>query len=401
MEQSRKLRMGLIGGGGKGFIGRVHVTAATLDREADLVAGAFSSDPEKSMASAAEFGVARDRAYQSYQELFEREQLLPLSQRCDFVAIATPNHTHAEIAIQALKAGFHVVCDKPMTTQLVDAQRIVEAVKETKKIFVLSHNYSGYPMVRQAREMINDGDLGEVLAVRVTYKQGWMHGMERHADPERGAWKSDPLKNGEAGSLGDIGTHAFHLLRFVTGLEPNALLAKMRSFSDHHQLDDYGQAMLQFDREAMATITWSQVTHGSLNDLKIEVDGTKGALSWSQENPNRLILRQLGKPTQTYDRHPSAEYMKSTARLSCRLPPGHPEAFFEAFANLYRDAFRKIRNNDLLARHGTKKEISLCPTVIDGLEGVLFTQLCLDSERNGSKWVKWDHELINKFSDQC
>jgi len=391
--------MALIGGGGKGFIGRVHLTAAMLDGEAELVAGAFSSDADKSQASASEFGVANDRAYKSYHELFEKENLLPESERIDFVSIATPNHTHADIAIKALNAGFHVVCDKPMTTQLKDAMKIVEAVRDTRRVFVLTHNYSGYPLVRQAKEMIRDGELGEVLSVRVIYQQGWMHGMKPQVEPERGAWKSDPLKNGAAGSLGDIGTHAFHLLRFITDLEPQSLLCKMKSYSDHHQLDDYGQAILQLKKDAMASITWSQVSHGSLNDLSIQVDGSKGALSWRQEEPNRLHLRRLGQPVMTYDRHPSAEYTKDSTRMACRLPAGHPEAFFEAFANLYRDAFKKIRKYKSLTQNLLEDESSLCPTVQDGLEGVLFTRLCLESDAHDSKWIDWDCDATsNKIS---
>jgi len=389
VSQRQKLRMGLIGGGGNGFIGRVHVTAATLDREADLVAGAFSSDPEKSRASASIFDVNEERAYGCYQELFAKERLLPRSDRIDFVSIATPNHTHADIATQALRSGFHVICDKPMTTELSEAASLVQLVAESKKVFVLSHNYSGYPMVRQAREMIEDGEIGDILAVRVSYQQGWMHGMKPDSIPERGAWKSDPIKNGRAGSLGDVGTHAFHLLRFVTQLRPETLMCTMKSFSNHHQLDDYGHALIQLENQAIGSVTWSQVSHGKLNDLTLQVDGTKGALSWKQEKPNQLIVGRLGRPTMTYDRHPRADYLKSSAQLACRLPAGHPEAFFEAFANVYRDAYVKMRVSEQSEAEAEGSRGSLCPTVSDGFEGVLFTHLCLDSQANRSTWIPW------------
>lgn len=386
-SESRVLRMGLIGGGGAGFIGRVHATAATLDREAELVAGALSSDPVRSRDAAKAFRIDPSRAYGSYEQLLREESLRPEGERIDFVSIATPNHTHAAIASAALKAGFHVVCDKPMTTTLADAERLVDEVRRSGRVFALTHNYSGYPMVRQAREMIAAGDLGELLAVRVTYVQGWMHGMDPSQTPARGAWKSDPDKNGRAGSLGDVGTHAFHLLRFVSSLKPVSLLSRMSSYSPHHELDDYGHAMLRMDQEATGMITWSQVSHGRLNDLSIEVDGSKAALSWRQESPNQLIVRSLGKPTRTYERNPNADYTTASAAAACRLPAGHPEAFFEAFANVYRDAFRDMRGDGGDAAF--QGNPPLYPTVQDGWEGVRFVHRCLESNDQDSAWCAW------------
>lgn len=387
MTDSRlhKLRMGLIGGGGAGFIGKVHATAATLDREAELVAGALSSDPERSKAAAVEFGIPADRAYGSYQELLDVESKKPRDERVDFVSVATPNFTHCEIAIAAMQAGFHVVCDKPMTTNLADAERMVATVEETGRVFALTHNYSGYPLIRQARDMIAAGELGDIIAVRATYVQGWMHGMEPGAKQDRGAWKSDPTKNGRAGSLGDVGTHAFHLLRFVTGLAPSSLLSQMQSYSPHHELDDYGHAMIQFDQGATGMVTWSQVSHGRLNDLSIEMDGTKGALAWRQEDPNQLFVRALGQPLKVYDRNPNAAYSTTNAIAACRLPGGHPEAFFEAFANVYRNAFadmRRVNRNEPLGD-------SLYPGVADGVDGVRFMERCLASKQNESTWQDW------------
>ena len=322
------LRMALIGGGGAGFIGKVHATAATLDGESVLVAGALSSDAARGRAAAAEFGISEDRAYGTYQELLEAELARPADQRVDFVSVATPNFTHCEIACAALQAGFHVVCDKPMTTNLDDAERMVSAVRDSGRVFALTHNYSGYPMIRQAREMVASGELGQIIAVRATYVQGWMHGVEPDDQPARGAWKSDPVRNGPAGSLGDVGTHAFHLAGFVTGLQPESLISHMQSYSNHHKLDDYGHAIIRYTQGATGMITWSQVTHGRLNDLSIEVDGTKAALTWQQEKPNQLFVRSLGQPARIFERDPNSGYALPSAVAACRLPGGHPEAFF-------------------------------------------------------------------------
>ncbi|MEZ6132569.1 MAG: Gfo/Idh/MocA family oxidoreductase [Planctomycetaceae bacterium] len=385
--RTHPLRMALIGGGGAGFIGKVHATAATLDREAVLVAGAFSSNPERSRAAAAEFGVNDDRAYGSWKELLEAEQRKPADQRIDFVSIATPNFTHCEIACAAMEAGFHVVCDKPMTVNLDAADRMVRTVQETGRVFALTHNYSGYPLMRQARQMIEDGELGDIIAVRATYVQGWMHGMQPGAEQARGAWKSDPQKNGRAGSLGDVGTHAFHLAGYVTGLTPQSVLSGMQSYSKHHQLDDYGHAMIRYHQGATGMITWSQVTHGRLNDLSLEVDGTKAALSWRQEAPNQLFVRSLGKPAQVYERDPSASYLLGDAIAACRLPGGHPEAFFEAFANVYRSAFVDMRK--VSAGETIDIAQAIYPTVRSGHDGVRFMTRCLSSHDQESLWQPW------------
>lgn len=381
------LRMGLIGGGGAGFIGRVHVTAATLDRQAELVAGALSSDPARSRAAASEFGIVPDRAYGSWQELLAEESQRPADERIHFVSIATPNFTHCEIACAAMRAGFHVVCDKPMTTNAADAALMVDTVEQTGRVFALTHNYSGYPLMRQARGMIVNGELGDLLAVRATYVQGWMHGMKPGMEQARGAWKSDPARNGRAGSLGDVGTHAFHLASFVTGLQPEALLSRMQSYSPHHELDDYGHAVIRFTQGATGLITWSQVTHGRLNDLSIEIDGTKAGLTWRQEHPNQLFVRALGQPAKIYERDPNSCYALPSAAAACRLPGGHPEAFFEAFANVYRDAFADMRR--VHAGDEFDASISLYPSVRDGQDGVRFMMRCLDSHDAQSTWQVW------------
>ncbi|MBP86962.1 MAG: oxidoreductase [Planctomycetaceae bacterium] len=376
--------MALIGGGGGGFIGRVHATAAQLDNRAVVVAGALSSNPDKSKQTAPAFGIADERAYGSYRELLDGETELPAEGRVDFVSIATPNHTHFEIAQAALKAGLHVVCDKPMTNHVAEAEQLAELVAQSGSVFALTHNYTGYPMIRQARAMIEAGELGEIQAVRANYMQGWLCGMELDPNAPRGVWKADPAKAG-SGSLGDVGTHAFNLVGYVTGLRATQLSCLMRSFHPERPLDDYGHVAIKFDEAALGMIIFSQITHGRLNDLTLEVDGTKGAISWRQEDPNQLVVQRTGQATQTYDRDPAAGYTNELARDACRIPAGHPEGFFEAFANVYRAAF------DDMARHAAGEAIdSRCtayPNVHDGVEGVRFIAACQASSDVDGQWL--------------
>lgn len=390
---TRKLRMALIGGGGAGFIGPVHAVAATLDRRAELVAGAFSSDPEKSRACAADFGVQPQRAYGSFAELIEKEARLPADEQVEFVGIATPNFTHFEIARAALEAGLSVVCDKPLTNTLEDAENLVQAVNRTRAVFAVTHNYSGYPMVRQARQMIADGQLGAIQAIRVNYIQGWLRGLQPDNRPQRGAWKSDPAKAGPSGAMADIGTHAFHLARFVTQLVPREVSCRLMKLHPTYGMDDYGHAMVRFENDALAMITVSQVTHGRLNDLSLEVDGTAGALSWRQEEPNQLVVRRFGQATQTLERNPHATYMAAAASDACRLPAGHPEAFFEAFANIYRDFVADVRRQQ--AGHLVDLRRTKYPNVYDGLEGVYFIQQCVASSREGGSWLPLRHAEVH------
>ncbi|MFP6764708.1 MAG: Gfo/Idh/MocA family oxidoreductase, partial [Planctomycetaceae bacterium] len=335
---NRRLRMALLGGGGAGFIGKVHRTAATLDGRVELVAGAFSSNLERSLETAAESGVDPARTFDAFEKLFDDEQRRPPGERIDFVTVATPNWLHFPMAQAALEAGFHVMCDKPVTVSSVQAGKLVSLVEQTGSVFGLTHNYTGYPLIRQAREMIAAGELGAVTAVRVSYIQGWMRGLRPGDTPARGAWKDDPEKNGPAATMGDIGSHAFNLACYITGLEPAEVSATLRTFAPGRQLDDYGHALVRFSSDALCMITVSQVTHGRLNDLRIEIDGEKASVSWQQEQPNTLTLSRFGEPTQILDRHPFAAYTNAAGRSACRLPAGHPEAFFEAFANVYSAA---------------------------------------------------------------
>ncbi|MCB9872786.1 MAG: Gfo/Idh/MocA family oxidoreductase [Planctomycetaceae bacterium] len=374
--------MALVGGAGAAFIGRVHATAAQLDGRAELVAGVLSSNPEKARLAAPSFGIADARAYGSVGEMIESELALPEDQRIDFVSIATPNFTHYEIARASLEAGFDVFCDKPMTTTVQDADELVSVVEKTGAVFVLTHNYTGYPMIRQAREMVANGDIGEIQAVRSNYIQGWMCGLKPDPNPPRGGWKTDPAKAG-SGSLGDVGTHAYNLICYVTGLTATEVSASLRTYQPGGQLDDYGQATIAFGDSQLGTITFSQISHGRLNDLSLEVDGTKGALLWRQEQPNELTVRRTGQATQIYERHPPAAYMNGSGRNACRIAGGHPEGFFEAFANIYNAGFDDIIRR---ASGGVCDKKTCYPNVYDGAAGVRFVQACQTSSNERGCW---------------
>lgn len=382
---NRRLRMALLGGGGTGFIGKVHRTAATLDGRVDLVSGAFSSNLDRSLETAVDFGVDPARAFDSYEKLLDDEVSRPEEERIDFVSIATPNWLHFPMAKTALEAGFNVMCDKPMAVSLVQAEELVKLVDRTGAVFGLTHNYTGYPLIRQAREMIASGELGEITAVRVNYIQGWMRGAVPGESPARGAWKDDPQKNGPAATMGDVGSHAYNLASYVTGLEPVEVSATVRTFAPGRQLDDYGHALVRFQNDALCMVTVSQVTHGRLNDLSIEVDGEKASLAWRQENPNVLTVGQFGEPTRIYDRHPAASYTNDSGRAACRLPAGHPEAFFEAFANVYSAAC------DDMVRRATHEPFdlrnTLYPNVRDGLAGVRFIEQTIASSQAKGAWL--------------
>ena len=386
---NRKLRQALVGGGQGAFIGRVHATAAVLDNRAALVAGALSSNPEKAKASAADYDIPPERAYGSVQELIQSELKLPADRRIDFVSIATPNYTHFEIAKAAVEAGFNVICDKPMTFDLAQAEQLAAAVDKSGVVFAVSHNYTGYPMVRQARDMVLGGELGEINAFRSNYIQGWLRTRLESGDQKQAAWRTDPSKSGAAGCFGDIGTHAYNLARYITGLLPETVSSHLKIFAAGRKLDDYGHAVIRLENGALGTVTASQISHGRENDLFIEVDGTKGAIEWHQEEPNKLIVRRNGEPLHVYTRNPGAPYMSPTAAASCRLPGGHPEAFFEAFANIYRGAY-----DNMIERACGKdfeKVNTLYPNVNDGVEGMYFIQQCVASSAANGAWLPLRH----------
>jgi predicted dehydrogenase len=386
--------MGLVGGGQGSFIGRVHSIAACLDNRATVVAGALSSNPERSKASAPDYDIAPARAYGSYQEMFAKESQLPVGERIDFVAVTTPNHTHYEIAKAAVEAGFHVVCDKPMTFDLKQAEDLAAVVDQSNVVFALSHNYTGYPLVRQAREMILAGELGEIQAIRAFYIQGWLRTRLEQDNQKQAAWRTDPSKSGAAGCFGDIATHAYNLGRYMTGLLPAQISCHLKTFEPGRRLDDYGTAVIRYENGGLGTVTASQISHGRENDLFIEIDGTKGALQWRQEEPNVMTLRTNGQPHRLYTRDPNAPFMNASGRAACRLPSGHPEAFFESFANIYQAAYDAM----ILRSEGKtiEKVNTVYPNVHDGVEGMYFIEQCVASSQQNGAWLNLKHTHARK-----
>lgn len=386
---NRKLNMGLVGGGPGSFIGKVHSIAACLDNRATVVAGAFSSNADRSKQAAPDYDVCATRAYPSYAEMFAQEAKKPLGERVDFVSVTTPNSTHFEVAKAALEAGFHVVCDKPMTFDLAQAEELAAIVDKSKSVFALTHNYTGYPLIRQAREMIQSGELGEIQAIRSNYIQGWLRTKLEDSDQKQAAWRTDPSKSGAAGCFGDIATHAYNLGRYMTGLLPAEISCHLKAFEPGRKLDDYGTAVIRYQNGALGTVTASQISHGRENDLFIEIDGTKGAISWRQEEPNVMVLRQNGQPHRLYTRDPNAPFMNASGRGACRLPSGHPEAFFEAFANIYcaaYDAMIAVTEGQSIERVNT-----VYPNVHDGVEGMYFIQQCVASSAQNGAWLPLAH----------
>lgn len=393
-DLNRKLRMALVGGGAGSFIGRVHCTAAVLDNRAALVAGALSSNPERAKASAPAYDITENRAYGSYRELLETEAALPEQERIDFVSVATPNYTHFEIAKAAVEAGFNVICDKPMTFDLAQAEELAAAVDNSDVVFAVSHNYTGYPLVRQAREMILNGELGEIQAIRAFYIQGWLRTRLEEEEQKQAAWRTDPSKSGAAGCFGDIATHAYNLGRYMTGLLPDQISCHLRTFEEGRLLDDYGTAVIQYENGGLGTVTASQISHGRENDLFIEIDGTKGALQWRQENPNEMIVRKNGEPHKIYTRDPNAPFMNGSGAAACRLPSGHPEAFFEAFANVYRSAYDAMADRAL--GNSVEKTDTIYPNVHDGVEGMYFIQQCVASSADNGAWLPLKHDRARR-----
>ena len=379
MGLDRKLRYGMVGGGPGAFIGNVHRMAAALDGTMELVAGAFSSDPAKSKAQAKELGLAADRSYASFLEMVEREATR--DDRIDFVSIVTPNHVHFPVAKAFLEAGFHVVCDKPMTNTLEDAEALCHLVRKHNRIFALTHNYTGYPMVKQARAMIREGKIGAVRKIVVEYPQGWLATPLELTGHKQADWRTDPSRAG-AGSLGDIGSHAENLARYMTGLEIEELCADVTTFVEGRMIDDDVNMLVHYQGGARGVLHASQVSIGEENNLNIRVHGETGSLQWFQEHPNWLYYRDLDGPEQVFKR--GNDYLSEAAQHSSRLPSGHPEAFLEAFANIYLNAGRTI------AAHKTGEDAAPqdldFPSVQDGARGVHFILTALESGRRRG-WV--------------
>ncbi len=375
------IRYGMVGGGQGAFIGAVHRIAGRLDGEFALVAGALSSDPGRARASAAELGIDPERGYGSFEEMATAEAAR--ADGIEAVAIVTPNHMHYPAAKVFLEAGIHVICDKPMTANLEDAKKLAALVKQTGKVFVLTHNYTGYPMVRQARAMVAAGELGALRVVQVEYPQDWLTEKLEGTGQKQASWRTDPARSGVGGATGDIGTHAFNLARFVTGLELDSLAADLTAFVDGRPLDDNAHVMLRFKGGAKGMLWASQVAPGNENALKLRVYGTKGGLEWEQEHPNHLWFTPFGAPKRLITRN-GAGAGEAAGRVS-RVPPGHPEGYLEGFANIYAEAARAIR----AARGpgGTVDDAVVYPTVEDGVEGVAFVEACVRSSQQNGAWT--------------
>ena len=381
---TQKLKMGMVGGGRDAFIGGVHRMAARLDGRIELVAGAFSSDPAKSRASGEDLGLDPSRVYPDYETMAAAESKLPESERIDFVSIVTPNNVHFPPAKTFLEAGFHVVCDKPMTYDLAEAKVLRDLVKSTGKVFALTHNYTGYPMVKEARELVRNGDLGKILKVVAEYPQGWLIQPIDAEGQKQAAWRTDPSRTGASSCIGDIGTHAENLGRYITGLEIEELCADFTTFVPGRRLEDDGNLLLRYQGGARGVLYASQVSVGEENNLSIRVYGTKASLEWHQEHPNELTVKYPDAPRKIYRRGNS--YVSDIAKRFTRLPFGHPEAFIEAFANIYLEAARAIE----AVKEGKSIPSDVdYPTVEDGVLGMAFIATAVASAKNGSTWTKF------------
>ncbi|MEA1997331.1 MAG: Gfo/Idh/MocA family oxidoreductase [Gemmatimonadota bacterium] len=379
----RKVRMGMVGGGEGAFIGAVHRKGALMDGQIELVCGAFDEVPEKGRA----FGVKElfldpARSYGTYQEMARAEASLREGERMDFVSIVTPNHVHFPMAKAFLEAGFHVVCEKPMTVSLEQALELREVVRKSGKVFVLTHNYTGYPMVKHAKAMVETGKLGKVMKVIVQYPQGWLLNRVELEGLRQAVWRTDPKQAGPAGSLGDIGSHCANLVHYITGLEIESLCADVTTFAPGRLLDDDVNVLIRYAGGARGTLQCSQVCAGEENNLSISVYGRNMALEWKQEHPNYLNVSHPGAPVQVFSR--GSDYLSPMARLATRLPTGHPEAFIESFANIYLGAAASIR----AAETGEGPEERLDhPGIEDGVRGMAFIETVLESGRSESKWT--------------
>ena len=377
---NNRIKLGMVGGGRDAFIGAVHRIASRIDDQFELVAGCFSSTAEKSKASGADLGLPEDRVYSDFTEMAKREGRL--KNGIDAVAIVTPNHVHYPAAREFLKRGIHVICDKPLTSTLADAKKLVKAAEASNAAFVLTHNYTGNPLIRQAREMVASGELGNIRVVQVEYPQDWLSEPLESTGQKQAGWRTDPAKSGAGGSIGDIGTHAYNLARFVTGLTLDSLCADMQRFVEGRELDDNAHVLLRFEGGARGMLWSSQVAPGNENGLRIRVFGTKGGIEWLQEDPNKLWFTPLGEPKRLLTRN-GAGIGEASMAVS-RIPAGHPEGYLEGFATIYNEAAQTIR-----AMQNSEPDPGLpYPTVHDGLEGVAFVDACVRSSSRDGAWVR-------------
>jgi predicted dehydrogenase len=386
MKLNRKLRMGMVGGGRGAFIGAVHRMAARLDGEIDLVAGCFSADPEKSRLSGEDLFLDPTRVYATYEEMVRKEAALPADKRIDFVSIVTRNNTHFAVAKTFLESGFHVVCDKPLCFTLKEGLKLREIVRKSGKVFALTHNYTGYPMVKEAREWVRGGKLGKLMKVVVEYPQGYaITALETGTTGQISNWRMDPSVSGVSNCMGDIGTHAHNLARYITGLEVQEICAELSTFIPGRPLDDDGNCLVRFNQGVKGILFASQISNGDENNLHIRVYGTKGSLQWFQENPNELIFKRADEPHVVHRRGNS--YLSAPAQGASRTPFAHPEGFIEAFANIYRGAAVAIA--DAAAGRKAPKSGYDFPTIDDGIAGMAFIETAVKSGNAGAKWTKF------------
>jgi len=374
----RPIRLGMVGGGNDAFIGAVHRIASRIDGRFQLVAGALSSTPEKSQASGTALGLAPDRIYDDFKAMAIREARL--KDGIEAVAIVTPNHMHFAPTREFLKRGIHVICDKPLTSTMADAKKMVKLVEASEALFVLTHNYTGYPLIRQAKAMIENGDLGKLRVVQVEYAQDWLTNQE---DFKQAEWRVDPERSGAGGSTGDIGTHAFNLAEFVTGQSVEMLAADLSSFVPGRALDDNAHVMLRFAGGAKGMLWCSQVAPGNENGLRLRIFGEKGGLEWGQMNPNELWFTKHGEPKQLLTRN-GAGALDANTRMS-RIPAGHPEGYLEGFSNLYSEAANAIEAH----RDGTPLDPAVTyPGIKEGIAGMQFIDACVRSSKRDGVWTK-------------
>ncbi len=377
----KKVKMGMVGGGQGAFIGEVHRLAAALDGQVELVCGSFSSDFNNTKETGNKLGISEDRLYASYNDMIIGEAKLPIDERMDFVSIVTPNHMHYPIAVAALEAGFHVISDKPATATSDEARKLDLLVEKTGLLFGLTHTYLGYPMIWQARHMVESGAIGKIRKVYVEYPQGWLSKDEEGSGSKQAAWRTDPKKSGMSGCMGDIGTHAHNMAEFVSCLKVTELCSELSTFVEGRRLDDDGAALLRFENGATGVLMASQVCAGEDNNIKIRVYGEKGGLEWQQEDANCLTMKWLDQPKQTYVAGSGNIGLCEVAANMCRTPAGHPEGYLEAFANLYRDFARAILV-------GEQKKATGVPGIKHGVRGMAFIDAIVKSSNEGSQWTK-------------
>ena len=382
---NRKLRMGMIGGGKDAFIGAIHRMAAIMDGECELVCGAFSSTPERSKASGEMLYLPPERVYGTYEEMIAREKKLPEGERMDFVSVVTPNYLHFHPAKTALESGFPVVCDKPMTYSLDEAKQLEAVVEKTGLLFCLTHNYTGYPLVKEARDMVASGKFGTIRKIVVEYPQGWLSTKLEATGQKQAAWRTDPGRSGIANCMGDIGTHAENLSEYITGLKITEVCSDLTTFVEGRMLEDDGNVLLHFDNGARGILYASQISVGEENALRIRVYGEKGGLEWAQQEPNTLIVRWLDRPMEVIRPGGGYTYLSERTLFNTRLPAGHPEGFIEAFANIYRNFILALKSR--LEGREPKPEYLDFPTVRDGVRGMAFIETVVEASESDRKWT--------------